>query len=225
LNDITPTYFRYDDSRWLYKNRNEPRNKLNDTTSKAESDALLAWYLYTLPPEDSTSESSEMVMSPFHEYICNNSFNFMSHASLLQKQFLNLQELLQYGPPAMPRSPKVMMNPQSLCQPLWNKFEWRQIHWLESVERYHYNIVWEKFNGARVILRSCHAVFNSLRRICELAMTEECYQKTTDCYPTDYVRCKDEIKIRLFELKDWATSMDHFTPDCTDNTLHRLSNI
>jgi hypothetical protein len=119
----------------------------------------------------------------------------------------------------------IMMDPQSLCQPRWSRFEWKLIRWLEDVENYHYNIVWGKFNDARRILRSCHAVFNNLHRITELAMTEKRYQGPLDCSPTDDIRCRYELQIRLFELKDWATSMREFTPDCTNNTLHRSCDI
>jgi hypothetical protein len=85
MTDRNPTLFRFNDKRWLYKNESEPRRKLEDTTSKEEAYALLAWYLYTSPPAYYTSGSSEIVMTLFQEYICENSFYFITLASLLQK--------------------------------------------------------------------------------------------------------------------------------------------
>jgi hypothetical protein len=67
-------------------------------------------------------------------------------------------------------------------------FEWELISWMDEVEKRHYNLVWEKFNDARMILTSCHAVFNGLRRICDLAMTRERDQEAPTCPRTDYVR-------------------------------------
>jgi hypothetical protein len=125
----------------------------------------------------------------------------------------------------MPKSPKKYMYPQDLCTPDWTAFEWKVITWMDKLEKRHYNLVWEKFNNAHTVLTSCNAVFNSLRRICDLAMTPERDREAPTCPRTDYVQIHHELTIRLFELKDWATNMDQFTPDCTNNAVHRLSNI
>jgi hypothetical protein len=115
------------------------------------------------------------------------------------------------------------MDPQELCQTKWTKSDWKVINWMEDIEEDYYNLVWEKLNSARPVISQCHAVFNSLRRICDLSMTRSGglegharHQPLPD---------GDELITRLFGLKDWMTYMSRFTPDYTDNMYHRSCNI
>jgi hypothetical protein len=81
VKDRNRAFFRqFDDRRWLYKNENEPRRILQDTTSKAELYALLAWHLYTSPSDEGYTSTSgtyftfgEMFLNRFQKYICDNS--------------------------------------------------------------------------------------------------------------------------------------------------------
>jgi hypothetical protein len=88
---------------------------------------------------------------------------------------------------------------------------------MDNLEKRPYNIVWEKFNKARTVITACQGVFNYLRRICDLAMIPT--------GPLDNVQVQQELTTRLFELKEWATYMDQFTPDCTNNAVCRSCNI
>jgi hypothetical protein len=124
--DRDPTHFRrFDDKRWYY--RNDPFKNLNasqryqqDITDKADLDALLGWHLYVSPPE---FPKPDEYINPLQMYIQSHCSDSMTHGALLQKLFLNLQELLKYGPPKMPKSPNKCMDPQTLCTPDWTTFD------------------------------------------------------------------------------------------------------
>jgi hypothetical protein len=91
--------------------------------------------------------------------------------------------------------------------------EWgHQVMWWEAGEKAHMSMLWTKFATVRTTIRSCTGVFNNLRQICKLAMEQDGEHS-------------NELVIRMFQLKDWAEMLGQITPDVSDNSLSRSSDI
>ncbi len=104
------------DSKWYYKNdpfRKEPLLSNALVLDEAELDALLGWHIYESLPMNSGEQYEPNV---FQQYIAVNSQEFMKHASLLQRQFPDISELLKYVGPRSPNTPMPYVE-QSLCHP------------------------------------------------------------------------------------------------------------
>jgi hypothetical protein len=195
-----------------------------------ELDALLGWHLYECPPVDPSSHYKPNV---FQHYIGSHNQDFMKHASLLQRQFLDISELLKYGPPRYPNTPQKYVD-DSLCVPKWRTQEWEVVNIIEGIEKKQFQYVFDKFETARTVITSCQGIFNSLKRICELAMKKADlpginYTGSTDFplrgsnLPNQLLVSdgRDELIARLFGLKDWITYIQGFYPDTIDNMYHR----
>jgi hypothetical protein len=195
-----------------------------------EEDALLGWHLYECPTVDLNIHYKP---NAFQHHIGSNNQNFMKHASLLQRQFLDISELLKYGPPRYPNSPKSYVA-DSLCLLEWNTQERAVVDVIEGIERRQFQYVFDKFEMARTVITSCQGIFNSLRIICELGMKKADLPGSNCTGSADFPLRgsnlpnqllvsdgRDELIARLFGLKDWIKYIQDFYPDTTDNMYHR----